>query len=114
MATNEWVTLNAQVTCTLNAAGAGIAVIGPDQGMPYWKVANVILLSSRPGVAPVPRAVVAVDSSLQGLTYDASFNAATCDLELTRGQHIFVEFIGGLLGDVITVAVVGIKGSSPQ
>jgi len=114
MPTSEWVTLNQQITCTLNAAGTGVASIGPDQGMPYWRGANVILLSSRPGAAPVPRAVVTVDQSLQGLTYDGSFNAAACDLELTRGQHLFVTFTGGLMGDVITVAVVGIKGSSPQ
>lgn len=110
----EWVTLNQQVTCTLDAAGAGTASIGPDQGPPYWHVDSLVLLSSRPGAAPVPRATVWVDQALQGLTYDASFNAAACNLDLQRGQHITVQFVLGQVGDVITVAVIGTRGATPQ
>lgn len=105
--------LSAQTVVTLDAAGAGTAAIGPDTGMPYWRVTELVLLSTRPGQAPIPRAVAYLDQALQGTTYDGSFNTASCDLSLSRGQTLFVQFTGGQAGDEITVAVIGTKGVTP-
>lgn len=107
--------LSAQTVVTLDAAGAGTASITPDTspGPAYWHVTELVLLSTRPGAAPIPRGVVYLDQALQGTTYDASFNTGSCDLSMQRGQTLFVHFSGGLLGDEITVAVIGTKSTVP-
>lgn len=105
--------LSAQTTVTLDAAGAGTAEIGPTTGPAYWRVTELVMLSTRPGAAPIPRGIVYLDQSLQGCTYDASLNTGSCDLPVQKGQTIRVVFSGGQAGDVITVAVIGTKSAVP-
>jgi hypothetical protein len=100
--------LSVQTAVTLDAAGAGTARLTPSSPK-YWQVTEVVLLSDRPGAAPIPRAVAYLDNSLQGLTYDASFNTAKCELDVSHGQTLIFQFTGGQVGDVITVALIGTK-----
>lgn len=108
--------LNKGLSVTLNASGTGTVTIGPDQagrGPANWHVTGVLLLSSRPGVAPIPRAVVyetSVDPNhLQGLSYDGSFAQGPCDITLTRGQTLICTWTGGQAGDVCSLTVTGEK-----
>lgn len=109
--------LNAAVTITLNSAGNGTAEIGPENaGPPVWYIDTVLLTTSRPGNAPVPRASVYLDSvspsNLQGITYDASFGQASADgLRIVRGQRLLVNWSGGRDGDLASVTVVGTRGT---
>lgn len=116
MSTPARSSLNKGLSTTLNAAGAGTVTLGPDQagrGPANWHVTGVILLSSRPGVAPIPRAVVyetSVDAShLQGLSYDGSFAQGVADLTLTRGQTLVCNWTGGQAGDVVSLTATGEK-----
>lgn len=108
--------LNKGLSVTLNASGAGTVTIGPDQtgrGPATWHVTGVLLLSSRPGVAPIPKAVVyesTVDPNhLQGLSYDGSFAQGSCNLQLIRGQALVCNWTGGQAGDVVSLTVTGEK-----
>lgn len=108
-------TLNIGTTITLDASGGGTATLGPDssRGPATWRVSGVILQTSRPGLAPVPRAVVYLDqqsaSGTQGLSYDGSFAQGSCDLTLTRGQKIICVWSGGLAGDQASLTLTGEK-----
>jgi hypothetical protein len=108
-------TLNIGTTITLNASGAGTASIGPDtgRGPANWHVTGVILQTNRPGLSPIPRAVVYLDqqsaSGTQGLSYDGSFAQGSCDLTLTRGQQIICVWSGGQSGDQASLTVTGEK-----
>lgn len=111
------VPLNTAVSVTLNAAGAGTATIGPgNAGPPYWSLDTVLLTTSRPGQAPVPRAMLYLDvvspGNLQGITYDASFGqAAAGSLKLSRGQVLIAVWSGGQVGDVASITVIGTRGN---
>jgi hypothetical protein len=107
--------LNASASILLDGAGYGIAEIGPGidgPDTPYWTIDTLMIVTSRPGQGPVPRAILYVDtichSQMQALTYDGSFNAAAgSDFPLQRGQRLIVEWSGGQVGDTATVSVTG-------
>lgn len=100
---------------TLDASGAGTIELGPDaaRGPANWRVDGVILQTTRPGQAPVPRAVVYLDEAIpqnsQGLSYDGSFAQGRCDITLTRGQKLVCAWSGGQSGDVATMTITGEK-----
>ena len=60
--------------------GYGTVSLGPSdaRGPAYWEVTSIIVQSSRPGVAPIPKFQIYLDriapEASQGLTYDGSFN----------------------------------------
>lgn len=96
----------------LDAAGAATLRIGPGHaGRQNWHVTALLLKSSRPGVAPIPRAEVWLDSqdvnSQKGLTYDGSFASGQCDIAMSRGQELIVTWTGGQVGDTVYVTVNG-------
>lgn len=100
---------------TLDASGGGTLTVGPSdvRGPATWDVDGVILRTSRPGQAPIPRAEVYVDriapDSLQGITYDGSFAPGTCTFTITRGQRVIVVWTGGQAGDDASVSLTGWK-----
>jgi len=101
-------------TVTLDSAGAGEIRLGPDvAGPPTWRVTGVILQTSRPGQAPVPRCEIYRDQTdaqgRQGLTYDGSFASGRCDLTLVRGQVLIARWTGGLPGDIAELTLTGDK-----
>lgn len=106
-------TIGASVT--LDASGGGRVALGPDasKGPAYWRVDGVILQTTRPGVAPIPRAVVYLDEAVannsQGLSYDGSFAQGRCDITLGRGQTLVCVWSGGQAGDVATMTLTGEK-----
>jgi hypothetical protein len=108
-------TLNISGSVTLDANGAGRVTLGPQTGPgpANWRVDGVILQTTRPGVAPIPRAQVYLDqdnpSGSQGLTYDGSYNQGTVDLTLGRGSQIIAVWSGGLAGDVASLTLTGEK-----
>lgn len=108
------VTLRIGRTVTLDASGAGEIRVGPDvKGPPTWHVTGLILKTTRPGEAPVPRAEVYVDSEdaggREGLTYDGSFASGRAEITLVRGQELIVQWTGGQVGDVASLTVTGEK-----
>lgn len=107
--------LNAADTVVLGASGGGTASIGPSgvRGPANWQVTGVILKTSRPGEAPVPRAEVYIDrvapECLQGITYDGSFAPGRCNFTIARGQTVIVVWAGGDPGDQASVTLTGEK-----
>lgn len=108
-------TLNTAGSVTLSAAGAGTVSLGPDsaRGPANWRVSGVIVQTTRPGQAPIPRVQVYLDqqdpSGSQGLSYDGSFAQGACDLNLSRGQQLICSWTGGQSGDVASFTVTGEK-----
>lgn len=102
-------------TVTLDASGSGTARKGPDgtRGPANWQVTGVILKTSRPGEAPIPRAEVYIDrispECLQGITYDGSFAPGRCNFGIARGQTVIVVWSGGQVGDEASVTITGEK-----
>lgn len=115
MADSATTPLQAAATVTLNASGAGTVSIGPDaaRGPANWRVNGVILQTSRPGTAPIPRAQVYLDDQVpgqsQGLSYDGSFAQGACDITMTRGQKLICAWSGGQSGDVASMTLTGEK-----
>lgn len=107
--------LNESASVVLNASGAGTVTLGPSsqRGPAVWNVDGVILQTTRPGLAPIPRAQVylgdAIPSNSQGLTYDGSFAQGKVDLKVVRGQVLTVSWTGGQSGDTAFVTVTGTK-----
>jgi hypothetical protein len=103
--------LNTGTVGTLDASGAATLELGPDRGRPNWRVTTVLLKSSRPGEAPIPRAEVYLDSmdagNRKGLTYDGSFASGACDIPVTRGQHLICQWTGGQAGDTVEFTING-------
>mgnify|MGYP001565496332 CR=1 FL=1 len=108
-------TLNLGTTIVLDASGGGTATIGPDssKGPANWQITGVILLTDRPGQAPIPRAVVYLDTQsangTQGLSYDGSFAQGSTNLVITRGQQLICVWTGGQAGDEASITVTGEK-----
>jgi hypothetical protein len=108
-------TLSKALSVTLDATGSGTVTIGPSSfpGPRTWHVTGVILTTSRPGVAPIPRCIVyknRIDpNSIQGLSYDGSFAQGACDETLTPGQSFIAIWSGGQAGDVASITVTGDK-----
>lgn len=107
--------LSAGRVIDLDGSGNGTARLGPDavRGPANWHVDGVILTTSRPGEAPIPRAEVYIDrvapETRQGITYDGSFANGTADFTVARGQTIIVVWTGGQSGDTASVTVTGRK-----
>lgn len=103
--------LNVSDDTTLNAAGAGRVELGPDRGAPYWNVTKMMVSTSRPGQAPIPRCVVYLDEESsrgkQGSTYDGSDDESDCDIDVARGQHLIAVWTGGQAGDTATLSLTG-------
>jgi hypothetical protein len=105
----------ASKSVTLGASGSGSVTLGPDagRGPATWHVDGVIIQTTRPGVAPIPRAQVylgnAVAGNSQGLSYDGSFAQGSCDLTLARGETLTCQWTGGQAGDVATMTLTGEK-----
>jgi hypothetical protein len=100
---------------TLNASGSGTASIGPGSqpGSPTWRVTGIIVQTTRPGQAPIPRIQVYLDSqdvgSILGLSYDGSFNQGATNLTVGRGQQLIAVWTGGQSGDIASITVTGEK-----
>jgi len=106
--------LNEAVSVTLNAAGTGTVTLGPNNAGPAtWHIDGVIIQTTRPGVAPIPRVQVWLDqqipASSQGLSYDGSFAQGSVNLTITRGQNLIAQWTGGQAGDVASLTVTGTK-----
>lgn len=95
----------------------GTVTLGPgangDRGPATWHITGVVVKTSRPGVAPIPRVEVykvsALGRDLEGIDYDGSFNQGAADINLTRGQTLIAVWTGGTVGDVATLVVSGTK-----
>lgn len=110
----DTINLTRGATGVLDGNGSAVLSIGPSAaGRQNWRVTSVLLKSSRPGQAPVPRAEVWLDSqdvnSQQGLTYDGSFASGHCDITLQRGQELICEWTGGQAGDSVQFTVCGVQ-----
>lgn len=106
--------LTTGVQGTLDATGSATLRIGPKHsGRQNWQITTVLLKSSRPGVAPIPRAEIWLDSqdvnSQKGLTYDGSFASGHCDITMARGQELIVQWTGGQANDTVYVTVTGVQ-----
>jgi hypothetical protein len=115
---NEQTLHNASASVTLNASGTGTVRLGPGSGPAYWGVTGMIVQTSRPALAPIPRFQVYLNEASaafsQGVTYDGSFGSAKTDAEivLTRGQQLVCVWTGGLAGDIATVVLSGTTWSN--
>lgn len=99
---------------TLDASGTGEVKIGPEGNGPQnWHITAVIIKTSRPGQAPIPKAQQWLnqknEGSQVGLTYDGSFKTGVCDITMSRGQYLICEWTGGQSGDLATFTVTGDK-----
>jgi hypothetical protein len=107
--------LTAGARVTLNASGNGTIKFGPadTRGAANWNVTGVIVQTSRPGLAPVPRIQIWLDhedeTGVQGLSYDGSFAQGHCDFTMQRGQQIIATWTGGQSGDIAMLTVTGEK-----
>lgn len=105
-------TLSRGVTITLGAGGSGTAEIGPGAGgPPTWEVDALLWSTSRPGVAPIPRIQIYLDSQdangLQCQSYDGSFGSGSGALTLSRGSKLIAVWSGGQAGDTASLTVTG-------
>lgn len=95
----------------------GTVELGPDgsKGPANWRVDGVIIQTTRPGAAPIPRAQVylndASPENSQGLSYDGSFAQGACDITLSRGQKLVCVWTGGQVGDLAYMTVTGERWS---
>lgn len=112
--------LNISGNVTLALSGGvvtGRVTLGPglngDRGPATWNVTGVITKTTRPGVAPIPRVEVFLDTTdagnSQGVTYDGSFDQGPCDIAMIRGQQLIAVWTGGTVGDVATLILSGTK-----
>lgn len=101
----------------LDGTGAGQVGIGPGAtaGPAYWHVTSIVTQTNRPGVAPIPRVSLYLNSvapeNVLAVSYDGSFGQANGDQELSRGQQIIAAWSGGQAGDRATITVNGTKWS---
>lgn len=99
---------------TVAGVVTGTVRVGPglngERGTSGWKVTGVIVRTSRPGVAPIPRVTIVDQLGIdQGVSYDGSFDQGPCDISLVVGQYLAVTWTGGLAGDVGTVTLSGTR-----
>lgn len=103
--------LNTSARVTLGPDGSGRLELGPGSGPPYWNVTKMVVLTDRPGEAPVPQCSVYLDSEdangLLDSTYDGSKDATEVDIDVQRGQHLIAVWTGGQAGDTATLSVSG-------
>lgn len=100
---------------TVSGTVTGTVELGPDDGAPFWNVTKMMVYTSRPGRAPIPACTVYLDEQTdrgqQGSTYDGSRDESDCDIDMSRGQHLYVVWTGGQAGDVATLSLTGWKES---
>lgn len=108
--------LNQSASVTLNAAGGGSVSLGPQSsaGPATWEVDGAIIQTSRPGLAPVPKVQLYLDTvspgNSQGLSYDGSYvQALASNVTVRRGSLLICVWTGGQSGDVATMTVTGVK-----
>jgi hypothetical protein len=94
--------------------GTGTVTLGPgrnnDRGPASWKVTGVIVSSSRPGTAPIPRLVITDEVGvIRGISYDGSFDSGACEINMIRGQFLTATWTAGQNGDVVTMTISGTK-----
>jgi len=102
---------------TVSGVVTGRVTLGPDsQRDPKktWRVDTVILKTSRPGTAPIPRAELYLDDpsnpgQLQFITYDGSFSNAGGSCVLVGRQNLIAVWTGGQAGDVASLTLTGTK-----
>jgi hypothetical protein len=102
---------------TVSGTVTGSVTLGPgqnnDRGPATWNVTGVIVKTTRPGTAPIPRVEVFLDTTdsgnSQGVTYDGSFSQGPCDIKLVRGQKLIAVWTGGTAGDIATMVLSGTK-----
>lgn len=103
--------LNVAARAVLDASGTGRVELGPDKGAPFWNVTKMMVATSRPGVAPIPRCVVYLDEESlrgkQGSTYDGSDDESDCDIDVRRGQHLIGVWTNGQSGDEASLSLTG-------
>lgn len=103
--------LTAGQAVTLDATGSGLASLGPDVGPPNWHVTSIITQTNRPGLTPIPKVSVYLDSvapeNALCVSYDGSFGQANGDQDLSRGQHLIAVWTGGQAGDRATLTANG-------
>ena len=96
---------------TVAGVVTGTVELGPDDGAPFWNVTKMMVFTSRPGVAPIPRCTVYLDEQSsrgrQGSTYDGSDDESDCDIDVSRGQHLVAVWTGGQVGDTATLSLTG-------
>jgi hypothetical protein len=102
------------VLATVSGVVTGSVTLGPgrnnDRGPATWKVTGVIVASSRPGVAPIPRLIITDETGVtKGISYDGSYDSGPCDINLTRGQFLTATWTAGANGDVVTMTLSGTK-----
>lgn len=97
----------------LDATGSGRVSLGPDAGPANWEVSSVITQTDRPGLAPIPRVQLFLDTedpqNSVGIGYDGSFGTFVGSQSLSRGQHLIAVWTGGQSGDRATATVNGEK-----
>lgn len=107
--------LTAGAGITLDGTGSGQVSLGPDAGPPNWHVTSIITQTNRPGVAPIPRVSLYLDSvapeNALCVSYDGSFGQANGDQDLSRGQHLIAVWTGGAPGDRATLTANGERWS---
>jgi hypothetical protein len=100
---------------TVAGVVTGRITLGPtdQRGPAKWNVDQILIKTSRPGVAPIPRCEIYIDDpnagNLQALTYDGSYGAAGGSCTLVRGQTLTAVWTGGLAGDVASFTLTGTK-----
>jgi hypothetical protein len=99
---------------TIAGVVTGTVTLGPgrngDRGPATWTVTGVIIRSSRPGVAPIPRLVITDENGTDaGISYDGSFDSGGCNIPMIRGQFLTATWTGGSAGDVVSMTLSGTK-----
>lgn len=102
--------LNEAKRTILDASGNGRVELGPNKNA-LWNVTKMMVSTSRPGVAPVPRCTVYLDEEStrgkQGSTYDGSDDESDCDIDVHKGQNLIAVWSGGQSGDTAELSVSG-------
>lgn len=95
---------------TVSGVVTGRISIGPDdqRGPATWVIDTIIMKTTRPGTAPIPRVAVDLDGTDQFLSYDGSFKQASGTCTVVRGQKLNAVWTGGTAGDVATLTVTGV------
>ncbi len=102
------------VLATVAGTVTGTVKLGPglnnDRGPASWHVTGVIVTSSRAGVAPIPRLTIVDEVGIvKGVSYDGSFDSGGCDIRMIRNQFLLATWVGGQVGDVVSMTLSGKK-----
>lgn len=101
---------------TVSGVVTGRVSLGPDdsRGPAIWIVDTIIMKTSRPGVAPIPRVEVYLTdvnnfAMAQFISYDGSFSNAGGNCVVTRGEKLVAVWTGGTAGDTAFFTLTGTK-----